>query len=209
LPFREAADHFAAQSAPAAAIRVSGALRGLAVDLLKITTDLRWLGSGPRLGLGEIVIPAVQPGSSIMPGKVNPVIAESLAMVCAQVIGLDTAIAVGGLSGSHQLNTMWPLVASDLVEQIRLLAAGASIFAERLVAGLEADRARIASRHERSLALATALAPAIGHDRAAEIAREAHASGRTVREVAIERAILPRAEIERLLDPGRQTEPGR
>ncbi len=209
LPFREAANHFAAQSMPAAAVRVSGALRNLAADLLKISTDLRWLGSGPRLGLGEIEIPAVQPGSSIMPGKTNPVIAESLAMVCAQVVGLDAAITLGGLSGGFQLNTMWPLIASDLVEQIRLLAAGTTIFAERLVAGLTVDRVRIASRNERSLALATALAPAIGYENATEIAREAHASGRTVREVARDRAILPEAEIERLLDPRRQTEPGR
>jgi fumarate hydratase class II len=206
--FVEAPDHFEAQAAQDAAVQASGALKTLAAALLKIANDLRWLGSGPRLGLGELRIPAVQPGSSIMPGKVNPVIAEALIMVCAQVIGNDAAVTLGGLYGSFELNTMLPLIARNLLEQIELLTAGATVLTERLVSGLEADTARIAAQNERSLALATALAPRIGYDRAAELAKEAHRSGRTVREVALEQRVLPGPELQRALDLRRQTEPG-
>jgi len=206
--FVEAPDHFEAQAAQDAAVQASGALKGLAAALLKIANDLRWLGSGPRLGLGELLIPAVQPGSSIMPGKVNPVMAEALIMVCAQVIGDDAAITLGGLLGSFQLNTMLPLIARNLLEQIELLAAGVAVFTAKLVRGLDADRDRIAAQNERSLALATALAPRIGYDRAAELAKQAHRSGRTVREVAAEQRVLPERELEQALDLRRQTEPG-
>jgi fumarate hydratase class II len=205
---REAENHFAAQGGQDAAVGLSGALKTTAVALIKIANDLRWLGSGPRLGLGELVIPAVQPGSSIMPGKVNPVIAESLIMVCAQVIGNDAAITLGGLYGNFELNTMLPLIARNLHEQIGLLAAGAVGFAEKLVDGLGVNRERIESLREGSLALATALAPQIGYDRAAELAKESYRTGRTIRELAREQRILPEAELERALDLRRQTEPG-
>jgi fumarate hydratase, class II len=205
--FVEADNHFEAQAAQDAAVQASGALKTTAAALLKIANDLRWLGSGPRLGLGELQIPAVQPGSSIMPGKVNPVIAESLIMVCAQVIGNDAAVTLGGLYGSFELNTMLPLIARNLLEQIELLAAGAATFADKLVRGLSPDLARIEAGNERSLALATALAPRIGYDRAAALAKQAHASGRTVREVALEQQVLPPEELQHVLDLRRQTEP--
>jgi len=203
----EAPNHFEAQGAQDAAVQASGALKGLAAALMKIANDLRWLGSGPRLGLGELRIPPVQPGSSIMPGKVNPVIAESVIMVCAQVIGDDAAVTLGGLYGVLELNTMLPLIGRNLIEQIRLLSRASEIFREKLVQGLQADRARIAALREQSLALATALAPLVGYDAAAGLAKEAHASGRTVREVAEQRGVLTAAQLAEALDPGRQTEP--
>jgi len=209
LQFTEAPNHFEAQAAQDAAVQASGALKALAVAVLKIANDIRWLGSGPRLGLGELKLPAVQPGSSIMPGKVNPVIAESLIQVCAQVIGNDTAITLGGMMGSFELNTMLPLIARNLLEQIDLLAAGTSVFREKLVQGLEADVERIESQNERSLSLATVLAPRIGYDRAAEIAKEALGTGRTVREIAEARQVLPAEELQAVLDLRSQTEGGR
>jgi fumarate hydratase class II len=183
---------------------LSGALRGYAVALAKIANDIRWLASGPRCGLGELRLPAVQPGSSIMPGKVNPVIAESVLMVCAQVIGHDAAIAWCAAGGNFELNTMMPLLVYDLLDSIELLAAASRNFAEKCVRGIEADRARIEALVEQSLALATALVPAIGYDRAAEIAKEAARTGRTVREVAREQSGLDEEELDRLLDPARQ-----
>ena len=201
----EAPNHFEAQAAQDAVVQTSGSLKTLAVGLIKMANDLRWLASGPRLGLGELVLPAVQPGSSIMPGKVNPVIAESLIQVCAQVIGNDAAITLGGLYGSFQLNTMMPLLARNLLEQIDLLAAGMSTFSEKLVRGLEADTARIDALNERSLSLATALAPRLGYDAATALAKEAHRTGRTIREVALEQELLPAEELELLLDPRSQT----
>jgi fumarate hydratase class II len=204
----EARNHFEAQGARDAAVRMSGALKSVAVSLIKIANDLRWLGSGPRLGLGELVLPAVQPGSSIMPGKVNPVIAEALIQACAQVIGNDSAITAGGFLGHFQLNAMQPLIARNLLEQITLLARASALFAERLVDGLEVDRELIAGRVEQSIALATALVPRLGYDRAVEIADRALAEGKTVREIALEEQVLPADELERVLDPKRQTEPG-
>jgi fumarate hydratase class II len=200
-----APNHFEAQAAQDAAVQMSGSLKTLAVALMKIANDIRWLGSGPRLGLGELELPAVQPGSSIMPGKVNPVIAESLIMVCAQVIGNDAAISLGGLYGNFQLNTMLPLIARNLLEQVRLLAAAGDSFKVKLLDGLRADRERIEALKERSLALATSLAPVIGYDLAAEIAKEAHRTGRTVGEVARERKVAGEEELESLLDPRKQT----
>jgi fumarate hydratase class II len=208
VSFREAENHFEAQGAQDAAVQMSGTLKTVAVSLLKIANDIRWLGSGPRLGLGELEIPAVQPGSSIMPGKVNPVIAESLIMVCAQVIGNDAAVTLGGLYGNFELNVMLPLVARNLLEQIALLAAAADNFARRLVEGLRVNRSRIEAQNEASLALATALVPHIGYDRAAEIAKESYRTGRTVRALARERGVLPEEELQRALDLRRQTEPG-
>ena len=204
----EAPNHFEAQAAQDGAVQLSGALKTVAVGLIKVANDLRLLASGPRLGLGELEIPAVQPGSSIMPGKVNPVIAESLIMVCAQVIGNDGAITLGGLYGFFELNVMLPLIARNLLEQIQLLSNASVMFADRLVDGLQANREHIAARNEYSLSLATALAPVIGYDKAAEIAKESHRTGRTVRELCREQEILPEAELERVLDLRRQTEPG-
>ena len=206
--FVEVPNHFEAQAAQDAAVQLSGALKTLAVGLIKVANDLRFLASGPRLGLGELEIPAVQPGSSIMPGKVNPVIAESLIMVCAQVIGNDGAITLGGLYGFFELNVMLPLIARNLLEQIQLLSSAGAIFSDKLVKGILANREQIEARNERSLALATALAPIIGYDRAADIAKESHRTGRTVRELAQEKGVLEQEELDRVLDLRRQTEPG-
>jgi fumarate hydratase class II len=207
IAFCEATNHFEAQAARDAAVRTSGAIKSVAVSLIKIANDLRWLGSGPRLGLGELELPAVQPGSSIMPGKVNPVIAEALIQAAVQVIGNDTVITLSGAYGHFQLNAMQPLIARNLLEQIRLLANGATVFADKLVAGLEAKRERIAAMVDQSLSLATALAPHIGYERAAEIAKRAAAEGRTVHEVAVEERVMPEQQLRAVLDPRLQTEP--
>jgi len=204
LPFVEAPNHFEALAARDAACFLSGALRAYAVAVTKIANDVRWLGSGPRCGLGELRLPAVQPGSSIMPGKVNPVIAESLLMVCAQVMGYDATIAWCAAAGNFELNTMMPVMAYDLLESIELLAAGSGNFAAKLVDGLEADRARAEGYVEKSLAMVTALAPEIGYESAAALAKEAYASGRTVREVAREKSGLPEERLNALLDPRSQ-----
>jgi fumarate hydratase class II len=208
LPFREARNHFEAQAAKDGVAFLSGALRTYAVALGKIANDVRWLGSGPRCGIGELRIAAVQPGSSIMPGKVNPVIAESVLMVCAQAIGYDATIAWCCAGGNFELNTMMPLMAADLLEAIRLLANATRNFRLRLVEGLEADRERAAAYVEQSLAMATALAIEIGYDKAAAVAREAYETGRTIREVARERSGIPEDRLRELLDPRRQTEGG-
>ena len=205
LPFCEAPNHFEAQAAQDAAVQLSGSLKTLAVGLMKIANDIRWLGSGPRLGLGELELPSVQPGSSIMPGKINPVIAESLIMVCAQVIGNDAAITLGGLYSSFQLNTMLPLIARNLLEQITLLGRATDMFTDNLLTGLQANEEHIESLNERSLSLATALAPVIGYDAAAELAKEAQRTGKNIREIARQKQILPDKELDRLLDPARQT----
>jgi fumarate hydratase class II len=206
--FVEASNHFEANAARDGAIEASGQIKTVAVSLSKVANDVRWLGSGPRDGLGELRLPAVQPGSSIMPGKVNPVMAEALIMVAAQIIGYDTAIALGGLGSIFELNVMMPLIAHDLLTGISILAGATRVFADRCVAGIEADEERCSAGVERNLALATALAPAIGYDLAAEISKEAHESGRTVREVAEERSCLSKEELDVVLDPLRMTEPG-
>lgn len=204
LAFREAENHFEAQAARDAVSFLSGALKTYAIALTKIANDIRWMGSGPRTGLGELRLPAVQPGSSIMPGKVNPVIAESLLMACAQVVGHDAAIAWCCAAGNFELNVMMPLMACNLLDSIGLLAAVSSNFETRCITGLEAEAGRIEGLVERSLAMATALTPAIGYERAARIAHEAYDTGRTVREVAAERSGLAEQELARLLDPARQ-----
>ncbi|MCC7499079.1 MAG: class II fumarate hydratase [Bryobacterales bacterium] len=204
LAFREASNHFEAQASKDGVSFLSGALKTYAVALTKIGNDIRWLGSGPRTGLGELRLPAVQPGSSIMPGKVNPVIAESLLMACAQVIGHDAAITWCCAAGNFELNVMMPLMAYDLLDSIHLLAAVSANFESRCIAGLEVEIERVESLVERSLAMATALVPAMGYERAASIAHQAHATGRTVREVAVEQSGLAEEEIRRLLDPIRQ-----
>jgi fumarate hydratase class II len=204
LPFREAANHFEAQASKDAVCFLSSALRNYAIALTKIANDIRWLGSGPRCGIGELKLPAVQPGSSIMPGKVNPVIAESLLMACAQVIGYDAAIAWCCAAGNFELNVMMPVMAYDLLESVSLLAAGSRNFDRKCVRELQADGARAEGFVEQSLAMCTALAPEIGYEKAAAIAKEAYASGRTVREVARERSGLAEARLNELLDPRRQ-----
>jgi fumarate hydratase class II len=201
LPFVEAPNHFEAQAARDAACFLSGALRTYAVALTKIANDIRWLGSGPRCGLGELKLPPVQPGSSIMPGKVNPVIAESLLMVCAQVIGYDAVIAWCSAAGNFELNVMMPVMAFDLLDAIELLAAGTKNFAEKLVDGLEADRPRAENCVEQSLAMGTALAPEIGYEKAAALVKEAYATGRTIREVAREKSGISEERLTGLLNP--------
>lgn len=207
-PFREAENHFEAQGARDAVVEMSGALRTVAVSLMKIANDIRWLGSGPRCGLGEIRIPAVQPGSSIMPGKVNPVIAESVTQVAAQVIGNDVAITVGGQSGNFELNVMLPMMAYNLLQSIQLLARASENFAVRCIEGIEADEARCNAMVEQSLAMCTALAPVIGYEAAARIAKEAWTTGKTVREVARAHGVLPEEPLKAVLDPWRMTTPG-
>jgi fumarate hydratase class II len=202
--YREADDHFAAQGAQDPAVSLSGELRTAAVALFKIANDVRLLGSGPRTGIGELKLPALQPGSSIMPGKVNPVMAEVLTQVAAQVVGNDAAVALGGLAGQLQLNTFLPLVARNVLQSIQLLANAARLFADRCIAGLAADAARAESLVEQSLMLATALAPKIGYDAAAALAKEAAETGRTLREIARARNVLPDAELAKLLDPRNQ-----
>jgi fumarate hydratase, class II len=199
LPFREARNHFEAQAAKDAVSFLSGALKTCAVALTKIANDIRWLGSGPRGGLGEIRLPELQPGSSIMPGKVNPVIPESLLMICAQVIGHDAAITWGCAAGNFELNAMMPVIAYDLLDSIELLSAGVRNFTLRCVNGIEANRDKTGALVEQSLAMATALTPEIGYDRAAAIAKEAYETGRTVREVAIEKSGLSAEKIAELL----------
>jgi fumarate hydratase class II len=205
--FREAVDHFEAQGARDAAVEMSGALKAVAVSLIKIANDIRWLGSGPRCGIGEIQLPEAQPGSSIMPGKVNPVIPESLIQVCAQVIGYDSAITLGGLSGNFELNVMMPLIAYDLLESIRLLAHAVDNFSKRCIEGLEADHKRCEEMIEKSLALATVLTPKIGYDEAARIAQKAYDQRKTIRQVLKEEEIFREEEIDRLLDPGSMLAP--
>jgi fumarate hydratase, class II len=204
---RETDNHFQAQNTLDGVVQASGCLRTIAVSLQKIANDIRWLGSGPRAGLGEITLPEVQPGSSIMPGKVNPVIAESVLQVVAQVIGNDSAVLQAGQGGIFELNMMMPVAAHNLLESIELLAASADNFAKQCVKGLRATDQGPAMV-ERGLMLGTALAPAVGYDKAAEIAKEAAKTGRTIREVARERTELSDEELEGLLDPEKMTEPG-
>jgi fumarate hydratase class II len=199
--FREAINHFEAQGARDASVEMSGALKTVAVSLIKIGNDIRWLGSGPRCGIGEIRLPETQPGSSMMPGKVNPVIPESLIQVCAQVIGNDLAITLGGLTGNLELNVMMPLIAHNLFQSIRLLATGVNNFSGRCIEGLKADRERCEEMIDKSLALATALAPKIGYDDAARIAKKAYDQRKTIRQVLEEEKRFARGEIDRLLDP--------
>jgi len=208
LPLREAKDHFAAQAGKEQVVAASGALKTTATALFKIANDIRFLASGPRCGLGELKLPAVQPGSSIMPGKVNPVMAESLMQVCAQVVGNDAAISLGGLAGNFELNVMMPMMAHNLLQSIELLTNAVDQFNEFCLQGLTADRERCEGLIEESLAMCTALAPVIGYDKAASIAKKAYETGKTVREVALAENILPDYEIEHLLKPRPMTEKG-
>lgn len=208
LNLREAPNHFEAQGTIDVLVEASGALKTVAVSLIKIANDIRWLGSGPRCGLGEIKLPATQPGSSIMPGKVNPVMSEMVIQVGAQVIGNDAAVTFSGTYGCFELNTMMPVAAHNLLQSIELLTSASRVFARRCVSGLEADAQKCEGNIEQSLAMCTALAPVIGYDKAAKIAKVAYESGRTVREVAIETSGLDKNKIAELLDARSQTEPG-
>ncbi|HEY0551015.1 MAG TPA: lyase family protein, partial [Verrucomicrobiae bacterium] len=207
LKLREAPNHFEAQAARDACVEASGALKSVAVSLIKIANDIRFLGSGPRLGYGELKLPATQPGSSIMPAKVNPVMCEMLIQVCGQVIGNDTAITFGGAFGNFELNVMLPLIAHNLLQSIELLTHAALIFSRRCVAGIEANVEKCQADIERSLAMCTPLATVIGYDNAAKIAKVAFETNRTVREVAREISGLPESQLNELLDPARQTKP--
>jgi fumarate hydratase, class II len=208
LKLCEAPNHFEAQGAIDALLEASGALKTVAVSLIKIANDIRWLGSGPRCGLGEIKLPATQPGSSIMPGKVNPVMCEMVLQVGAQVIGNDAAVTFAGTFGNFELNTMLPVAAHNLLQSIGLLTNASRVFARRCVSGLEADKEKCEGNIEQSLAMCTALAPEIGYDKAAKIAKVAYETGRTVREVALETSGLTKKKLDELLDAKSQTEPG-
>ena len=202
---RETGNHFQAQSAMDAAVFTSGALKTVAVSMLKIANDIRWLGAGPRANLAEIALPEVQPGSSIMPGKVNPVIAESAAMVAAQVVGNDATIALAGQSGNFELNVMLPVIAYNLIQSIEILGSASANLADQTVVGLEATE-RGPALVEQGLMLATALAPVVGYDKAAEISKEAYKAGKTIREVARDKTNLTEEELDRLLDARKMTE---
>ncbi|MDY6914290.1 MAG: class II fumarate hydratase [Planctomycetota bacterium] len=208
LAFHRTQNHFAEQGAKDAVLFASGAMRNAAIAMGKIASDLRLLGSGPRCGLGELVLPAVQPGSSIMPGKVNPVICESVIQVACQVVGCDAAIAAGaagGVGSILQLNVAMPMIAWNLLTSIRLLANAADVFELKCIRGLTPNEDRCRELLERSLATVTALAPRLGYDTAAEIAKTAYATGRTIREICLEKNLLPEKELDDLLDVRRQT----
>ena len=206
LPFREASNHFEAQGARDALVSTSGSLKNSALSLFKIANDIRFLASGPRCGIGELILPAVQPGSSIMPGKINPVMAESLMQVCAQVVGNDATVSLCGLSGNFELNVMMPVMGYNLLQSIELLSRGIAAFEEKCLAGLQADEQRCSDLLEQSLALVTALVPEIGYDRAGELAKRAHQSGRTLRELALEDGMDAQI-LDRLLDPATMVAP--
>jgi fumarate hydratase class II len=208
LKLREAKNHFEAQASRDAVVETSGALKTVAVSLIKIANDIRLLGSGPRCGIGELKLPATQPGSSIMPGKVNPVMCEMLIQVGAQVMGNDAVVTFGGAFGNFELNVMLPVMAHNLLQSIEILTSGSRVFAKRCITGLEADVAKCEGNIENSLAMCTALAPVIGYDKAAKIAKIAYETGRTIRQVALESSGLDKAKLDQLLDARSQTEPG-
>ena len=207
IVFTEAVNHFEAQAAQDASVETSGALKTVAVSLSKIANDIRWMGSGPRTGIGELILPAVQPGSSIMPGKVNPVICESMIQICAQVIGNDTTITIGGQGGIFELNLMLPLIAHNLTQSIEILTTGARMFTNKLVNDLKANEGVCDGYIEGSLAMCTSLAPIIGYDRAAEIAHKAYESGKTIQEIALEEKVLDKKVLDALLNPASMTKP--
>jgi len=208
LEFSPADNYFEALSSQDTAVEVSADLKTLSVSLLKIANDLRWMNSGPLAGLGEITLPALQPGSSIMPGKINPVIPEAVAMVAAQVIGNDAAITIAGQSGNFQLNVMLPVIAYNLLQSISLLSNAVRRLADKAIADFQVNEANLAAALERNPILVTAMNSVIGYDKGAEIAKKAYAEGRSVREVAAELTDLTDAELDRLLDPAELTKGG-
>jgi fumarate hydratase class II len=207
-PFVPAPNRFEAMAGKDAAVETSGALKTIATSLTKIANDIRWLASGPRCGIGEISIPSLQPGSSIMPGKVNPVIPEAVLMVAAQVVGNDATITISGMGGNFDLNVMMPVIAYNLLQSIEILANASRLLAEKCVDGIQANRERCEELVERSLAMVTSLVPRIGYDAAAEIAKESVKTGKTVRELCLEKQVLPPDELAEALDPWAQTEGG-
>ena len=201
IPFTSAANKFAALAANDGLVAAHGTLKTLAVALMKIANDIRWLASGPRSGLGEITIPENEPGSSIMPGKVNPTQCEALTMLCCQVMGNDVAIGIGGASGNFELNVFKPLIAHNMLQSIRLLADGMASFDRHCVQGIRANRERLGELMERSLMLVTALVPHIGYDKAAEIAKRASHDGTTLKQAALDSGYVTAADYERWVDP--------
>lgn len=208
VPFTEARDHFEAQGARDALVECSGVLRTIAVSLYKCATDLRWMGSGPRTGLAEIRIPDLQPGSSIMPGKINPVMAEAVSQVVAQVIGNDAAVAFGGAAGNLELNVMLPVIARNLLESIRLLASVSVVFADKCIAGIEADVERCRTYALSSPSISTSLTPYIGYEETAKVLKESMASGKDLRTIVLERKLMTEAEVDRALDVEAMTKGG-
>jgi fumarate hydratase, class II len=208
LPLTEAPDHFAAQGARDELIGLSGDLRVLAVALIKVANDLRWMASGPKTGLAEIRLPDLQPGSSIMPGKVNPVVPEAVTQVCAQVIGNDATIAFAGSQGNFELNVYLPVIARNLLESIRLLASASRLFADRCIAGLEADEERCRTYAEATPQAATALTPRLGYERVAELVKESAATGKSIRTLVVEQGLIPEDEVDDVLDLLRLTRGG-
>ena len=199
-PFQEIENHFTRQGSREEIVQLSGALKSLAVSLFKIANDIRWMGSGPVSGLGELKIPALQPGSSIMPGKVNPVIPEMMMQVSAQVIGNDTAITFSAANGNFELNTMLPIMAHNILESISILTSGAEAFTEKLIIGLEANTEKLDENIQKNSILVTALVPKLGYDVSAEIAKEAIATNSTIKKVLLDRNLLSEQEIDELLD---------
>jgi len=208
VPYASATNKFAALAAHDALVAAHGALKTLAAALMKIANDIRWLASGPRSGLGELNLPENEPGSSIMPGKVNPTQCEALTMICCQVFGNDVALNFGGASGNFELNVYKPLIAHNFLQSVRLLADGMASFEAHCVRGIEANQERIAELMARSLMLVTALAPHIGYDRAAEIAKRAHAEGSTLKQAALALGYVSEADFERWVQPEAMTRPG-
>ena len=208
LPLQTSRNYFVSLSTQDAAVELSGQLKTVAVSLTKMANDLRWMNSGPIAGFGEISLPALQPGSSIMPGKINPVIPEAVTMVCAQVIGNDVTITMGGQSGNFQLNVMLPVVAYNLLQSIHLLASASRVLADKAIAGFTVNEERISSLVGRNPILVTALNPVIGYEKGAKIAKLAYAQGRLLKDVALEETDLTSEELDRLLDPRQLTEGG-
>jgi fumarate hydratase, class II len=208
LSLRQAPNLFEALAARDAAVETSGALKTIACSLMKVANDIRLLGSGPRCGIGEINLPDLQPGSSIMPGKVNPVMPEMLTMVAAQVIGADAAITAGGMQGHFELNVFKPMIAHNLLFSMQILSSGCRAFADKCVAGLEPNKERCEELIEKSLMMCTALAPKIGYDASAKLAQEAYKTGKTVRQLAEDKNMMPKDELNKLLDVRKMTEPG-
>lgn len=202
----EAVDHFEAQSAKHAIVNFSGALKGTAVNLIKIANDIRWMASGPMAGLGEIQLPELQPGSSIMPGKVNPVIPEVVMQVSVQVIGNDSVITTAGFSGNFELNVMMPLIAKNILESIEILGRASDVFSEKCISGIKANADKCMDNAGKSLALVTPLAKRIGYDEASEIAKEAYKTGKKIRDIVLEKGLMTVVELNDLLDPEKMTQ---
>jgi fumarate hydratase, class II len=207
LPFTSAPNKFAALASHDALVMGSGALRTLACSLMKIANDIRWMGSGPRCGLGELTLPENEPGSSIMPGKVNPTQSEAMTMVCVQVLGNDTAIAMAGTQGNFELNVFKPIIIHNFLHSVTLLADSCTSFTKYCVEGIEANRERLAHYVNDSLMLVTALSPHIGYDNAAKVAKKAHADGSTLREACIALGLLKGEEFDRLVRPEKMLSP--